>query len=254
LTSITQELLHKEPETVAETCQFDSEYIEKLNAITIKNESKLPLKDEVFITSFLQSFKTVKEETFEDVTLKTFYNMIYGDCPIDNGKTFLRSYIEKLENSDITEDMHDPDIPKYFKEESNKKLSDYTIEQLNNIFHDVRQCTYRLSYTHQLNQAFAPPQCQVEECYTSFFVSPSKVYILNRVNNSGFKFCDTFVPMTLTTLEQRISPVTKRFSVDMTMQVYVHFAKKVRLFKGKIESGAYSEMESNIEEVKNLII
>lgn len=73
--------------------------------------------------------------------------------------------------------------------------------------------------------------------------------IVTKVENEGFPYASTFMPMTLTTLTQEIDPETKKFSVRQTIEIQVKFIKTVRFFKNKIKTKAHAEMEANTKEV-----
>lgn len=90
------------------------------------------------------------------VALNQFYNKVYGDFKYENGESFLINYYEKLDNTDIEATEHKPELPELYKENP-RSLIDYSYEDLNKMFDNLRHTTYVISYTHPINQPMAPP-------------------------------------------------------------------------------------------------
>ena len=212
---------------------FENRYEE----ITRINENKLKEVDEEFLPKNLSAFKLVSEEVFEGVSLNTFYNKIYGDYKTESDKTFIHNCLERLENYNITDYPHSSDISDITFNDA--MYQNHSSDEIESQYEDLRSSTYSIEYTHTLNEFMAPPSCEVREDFTSYFVSPVKVHILKRCYNSGFAYSDSFIPMSLITLEQIPSEGSKGVAVKQIIKNQVKFVKSVMFFEGKIRKKSF---------------
>jgi len=163
-------------------CNASRNLYKRFNEIAAVNEQRLLDYDEDFDPDNLEEFAEISDEIFDGIDLKTFYNNIYGEQKYQDGKTFLYKFIEELGNFDISDEPHYPRGSEFsFIDIQNSNLED-------DVNREIKQSLYEIRYSHKLNQFMAPPQCRVQETYTSYFVSPTKVHILRKIENSGFPY------------------------------------------------------------------
>lgn len=92
--------------------------------------------------------------------------------------------------------------------------------------------------------------CHVNAVCKSFFLSPTKIYILNKFPNTGTKYSEFFTPMTISILEQVVDIKARSVSVKQTFMVGVKFHKPILFFQGKIKSLVMDKLKDNIEKVE----
>ena len=89
----------------------------------------------------------------------------------------------------------------------------------------------------------------VNAVWKSFFLSPTKIWILNKFPNTGTKYSEFFTPMTISILEQIVDFESQTISVKQTFMVGVKFHKPILFFQGKIKSLVMDKLKDNIEKV-----
>lgn len=119
-------------------------------------------------------------------------------------------------------------------------MENYTIEELEQAFSEIKSVKFRVRYTHKLTQTFGPPQCDVAETHTAYFISPTKIIIRMIVENFGFMYCDYFNPMSITIIDQGYDKKKNKFSVNFKHFFRINFVKSVMFFQSKIKSEAIS--------------
>ena len=115
-------------------------------------------------------------------------------------------------------------------------MENYTIEELESIFNEIKSVRFKIKYTHKLHQTFGPSQCDIQEAITAYFISPTKVIIRSVIDQYGFTYCDYFNPMLISIIQQEYNKKKNQFSISFRVFFRMNFVKKSCLSKGWLKT------------------